>query len=92
MAGRPSDPDMTTKSILMPDGDRTAVRRAAGAGAGGRRHGREVTAEVQRLAESLVAAGAIDVAFEELDWGAERYLASGEAVPPGGFERLRRPA
>jgi 3-isopropylmalate dehydrogenase len=54
--------------------------------------GREVTVEVLRLAQALVAAGALDAEFEELDWGAERYLASGEAVPLGGFERLRRAA
>ncbi len=51
--------------------------------------GREVVAEAMALAEALRAAGVLRAEWEELDWGAERFLATGRAVPAGGFDRLR---
>jgi isocitrate/isopropylmalate dehydrogenase len=86
---------MATKSIPMPDsetGPQPVAARPWVPVLPGDGIGREVTAEVRRLAEALVAAGRLDAEFEELDWGAERFLASGEAVPAGGFDRLRRAA
>ncbi len=51
--------------------------------------GREVVAEVVALAEALRAAGRLAAEWQELDWGAERLLATGRAVPAGGFDALR---
>jgi 3-isopropylmalate dehydrogenase len=51
--------------------------------------GREVIAEVVLLAEELRRAGHFAAVWEELDWGADRYLATGQAMPPGGIEYLR---
>ena len=46
--------------------------------------GVEVTREALRVLEAL----ALDVATQHFDWGAERYLATHEAVPPGGLADL----
>ena len=51
--------------------------------------GREVVAEAILLAEALRSAGHLAADWEELDWGAERFLTTGRAVPSGGFEYLR---
>jgi 3-isopropylmalate dehydrogenase len=51
--------------------------------------GREVTAQVLDLAEALRRAGRLAASWEVLDWGAERLLATGRAMPPGGIETLR---
>ncbi|MBZ5588651.1 MAG: 3-isopropylmalate dehydrogenase [Acidobacteriia bacterium] len=51
--------------------------------------GREVVAEVIRLAEALRSAGSLLASWDELDWGADRFLATGRALPPDGFQRLR---
>ncbi len=51
--------------------------------------GREVTAEVVQLADAVRRAGHLAATWEELDWGADRYLASGQAMPSGGLEYLR---
>ena len=51
--------------------------------------GREVVAEVVALASALRSAGRLAADWEELDWGAERFLATGRAVPAGGFDHLR---
>jgi 3-isopropylmalate dehydrogenase len=51
--------------------------------------GREVTAEVVQLGEAVRRAGLLAATWEELDWGAERYLATGQAMPSGGLEYLR---
>lgn len=47
--------------------------------------GVEVTREALRVLEAL----RLDVALQHFDWGAERYLATGVAVPAGGFDELR---
>ena len=46
--------------------------------------GVEVTREALRVLEALD----LDVATQHFDWGAERYLATREAVPPGAFDDL----
>jgi len=51
--------------------------------------GREVTAEAVGLASELASRGVADLELVEFDWGAERFLATGVAVPPGGFDELR---
>ncbi len=51
--------------------------------------GPEVVGEVVRLAEALRARGRLDASWHELDWGAERFLTTGRALPPDGFEFLR---
>jgi 3-isopropylmalate dehydrogenase len=51
--------------------------------------GREVTSEVVQLAEAVRRAGLLTATWEELDWGAERYLATGLALPSGGLEYLK---
>jgi 3-isopropylmalate dehydrogenase len=51
--------------------------------------GREVIAEVALLAEDLRKAGHLAAVWEELDWGADRYLATGQAMPAGGIGYLR---
>jgi isocitrate/isopropylmalate dehydrogenase len=49
----------------------------------------EVIAEVMQLAEAVRRAGHLATTWEELDWGADRYLATGQAMPAGGIEDLR---
>jgi isocitrate/isopropylmalate dehydrogenase len=51
--------------------------------------GREVIAEVMQLAEAVRRAGDLAATWEELDWGADRYLATDQAMPAGGIEYLR---
>ncbi len=51
--------------------------------------GPEVVAETLALAESLRSRGHLAASWEELDWGAERFLATGRALPADGIERLR---
>lgn len=51
--------------------------------------GREVIAEVVLLAEELRQANRLPASWELLDWGGERYLATGQAMPAGGIEYLR---
>jgi 3-isopropylmalate dehydrogenase len=45
--------------------------------------------EVTREALRVLAALRLDVSLTHFDWGAERYLRTGVAVPPGGFDELR---
>ena len=51
--------------------------------------GREVVAEVAGLVGALRSAGALYATWHELDWGAERFLATGRALPEDGLEQLR---
>ena len=46
--------------------------------------GPEVTAEAERVLE---AAGGVDL--HRLPWGADHYLATGETLPPDGYDTLR---
>ena len=46
--------------------------------------GPEVTAEAVKILQAL---GGME--FRHLPWGADHYLATGEAVPPGGYDELR---
>jgi 3-isopropylmalate dehydrogenase len=51
--------------------------------------GREVVAEVIRVAEAMRSCRALHASWEELDWGADRLLATGHALPPDGLMQLR---
>ncbi|MFZ5785964.1 MAG: isocitrate/isopropylmalate dehydrogenase family protein [Acidobacteriota bacterium] len=51
--------------------------------------GPEVVAEAVAAGIALREASLVDLDFVELDWGAERFLREGTAVPEGGFELLR---
>ena len=46
--------------------------------------GRDVTAEAVKILEAL---GGLDL--HHLPWGADHYLATGETMPPGGYDTLR---
>ena len=46
--------------------------------------------EVVPLAVEVIKATGAAVEFADFDWGADRYLADGTTVPPGGFEMLGR--
>ena len=48
--------------------------------------GREVVPQALRVIEATGA----PVHFTDFDWGADRYLADGETVPPDGFAMLAR--
>ncbi|HVN76645.1 MAG TPA: isocitrate/isopropylmalate family dehydrogenase [Thermoanaerobaculaceae bacterium] len=69
-----------------PASDSVPIRIAVipGDGIGG-----EVVAEAVSLAHDLRSEGHLRAELEELDWGAERLLATGRAVPGDGFDRLR---
>jgi len=50
--------------------------------------GVETTSEAVRVLDALRAAGALDLLITAFPWGAEHFLATGETVPEGAFERL----
>ncbi len=50
--------------------------------------GVETTREAVRVLEALVESGRLDASLTRLPWSAEHYLATGETVPAGAFERL----
>ena len=52
--------------------------------------GVEVTGEATRVLETLVTARRLPLAWQTLDWGAEKYLREGVTLPPNGLEMLRR--
>jgi 3-isopropylmalate dehydrogenase len=51
--------------------------------------GVEVTQEAVRVLRSVAEAGGKAVRLETFDWGAERYLKTGETLPAGALDRLR---
>ncbi len=51
--------------------------------------GREVIAEVMLVAEELRRAKRLTASWDVLDWGGDRYLVTGHAMPAGGIEYLR---
>jgi 3-isopropylmalate dehydrogenase len=52
--------------------------------------GPEVIAEVVPLFDALTGGGVGPFEVEVLDWGADRLLATGEAMPADGFDRLAK--
>ena len=51
--------------------------------------GPEVLPVARRALETAGAAHGVEYAFEDLPWGADRYLATGETLPDGELRRLR---
>jgi 3-isopropylmalate dehydrogenase len=52
--------------------------------------GPEVTREALKVLEAVEASGLCGVDATVRDWGAERYLRTGETLPPEGLEEFRR--
>jgi len=50
--------------------------------------GKETTREAVRLLEALNARGEISISLTHFPWSADHYLATGETVPEGAFQRL----
>jgi len=51
--------------------------------------GPEVTAEALKVLAAVAGSEGIRYELETLDWGGERYLRTGETIPPGGLDLLR---
>ena len=51
--------------------------------------GPEVTAEAVKVLAAVAAMEGFEFTIETLDWGGERYLATGEIIPEGGIDLLR---
>ena len=51
--------------------------------------GPEVTAEAVKVLEGVAAIEGFVADVEMLDWGGDRYLATGEIIPEGGLDLLR---
>jgi isocitrate/isopropylmalate dehydrogenase len=52
--------------------------------------GAEVVPAALRTLEPLVRRGGLELSWDVLDWGAERWLAEGVGIPDGGLEQLAR--
>jgi 3-isopropylmalate dehydrogenase len=52
--------------------------------------GPEVTAEALKVLEAIAKLEGISYTVEHLDWGGDRYLRTGEIIPEGGLDLLRR--
>ncbi len=52
--------------------------------------GREVIAQAEDALRAVAAASGRDIALTGFDWGADRYLATGETLPPGALAMLRQ--
>ncbi|MFZ0411649.1 MAG: 3-isopropylmalate dehydrogenase [Candidatus Acidiferrales bacterium] len=51
--------------------------------------GREVIPQAVKVLRAAAAAGGRDIAIEEFDWGADRYLADGTTLPAGAVENFQ---
>src|SRR2546426_10126281 len=51
--------------------------------------GIEVTREATRVLECVGRLSGVELRLDPFDYGAERYLRTGETLPPGALERLR---
>lgn len=51
--------------------------------------GPEVTAEAVKVLEQVAQASGVRLETVMLPWGADHYLATGETMPPGGYQMLR---
>jgi tartrate dehydrogenase/decarboxylase / D-malate dehydrogenase len=51
--------------------------------------GVEVTAAARTVLDAVATRHRLDLAYEELDWSCQRYVAEGAMMPPDGIERLR---
>jgi 3-isopropylmalate dehydrogenase len=57
---------------------------------GGDGTGPEVTAEALKVMEAVSKLEKFSYTTNHLDWGGTRYLQTGETLPPGGVEELRK--
>ena len=57
---------------------------------GGDGIGPEVTAEAAKAVRAVAEAGRFEIELVDLPWNADRYLETGEPMPEGGLDRLRR--
>ena len=57
---------------------------------GGDGTGPEVTREALKVLEAVSKMDGFTYELNHLDWGSERYLKSGEIIPPGGVELLQQ--
>ena len=51
--------------------------------------GKEVTAQAVNALQAIADVSGRAIDLEHLPWGADHYLATGETMPPGGYDRLR---
>jgi 3-isopropylmalate dehydrogenase len=56
---------------------------------GGDGTGPEVTQEALKVLEAVSKLEKFSYSLNHLDWGSERYMRTGEIIPPGGFDVLR---
>ncbi len=56
---------------------------------GGDGTGPEVTHEAIKVLEAVAEAEGFNFELTHLDWGSERYMATGEIIPDGGLETLK---
>ena len=52
--------------------------------------GQEVVPEAEETVQAAARAAGLPVEFTQLDWGSERYLREGRAMPEDGCETLRK--
>ncbi|MCE5301585.1 MAG: 3-isopropylmalate dehydrogenase, partial [Planctomycetaceae bacterium] len=57
---------------------------------GGDGTGPEVAAEGVKVLKAVAALEGIELELKDFDFGGERYLRTGEILPPGAFDELRR--
>ncbi len=57
---------------------------------GGDGTGPEVTAEALKVLAAVAQAEGFQYTLTDLDWGSQRYLKTGEIIPDGGLDQLRR--
>jgi 3-isopropylmalate dehydrogenase len=51
--------------------------------------GKDVTAEALKVLRAVASRFGRDLAIETLPWSADHFLATGETMPPGGYDLLR---
>ncbi len=57
---------------------------------GGDGTGPEVVAEGKKCIQACADKFKFKIEFNDYDWGGDRYLKTGEIIPPGGLDELRR--
>src|SRR3954470_24124988 len=51
--------------------------------------GKDVTAEAVKVLEAAACTWGLPLELAHFDWDADRYLKTGETVPPGAFDDFR---
>jgi 3-isopropylmalate dehydrogenase len=73
----------STRTPAAPERKRIAVIPGDGIG-------KEVIPEAVKVLKAVCAAGGREIAFTELDWGADRYLRDGTTLPADAVEMFHR--